>query len=63
MMYSPDANAIEKHIAIKNEKTPITHIRKKCACGQVVTAKQLVQYGKCDKCVRTGCALSGGEHA
>jgi hypothetical protein len=26
--------------------------RKHCSCGVMVTAKQLVQYGRCDKCVR-----------
>lgn len=27
--------------------------RKRCACGKVVTAKQLVQYGACSACVRS----------
>lgn len=26
--------------------------RKRCACGKVVTAKQLVQYGACNTCAR-----------
>ena len=26
------------------------HNRKKCDCGAVVTAKQLIQYGKCNSC-------------
>lgn len=34
------------------EMTPISLRRKTCACGRVVTAKQLVQYGRCDPCVR-----------
>lgn len=33
--------------------TPPVSLRlKKCACGKVVTAKQLVQYGVCVTCVR-----------
>ena len=31
---------------------PITLRRRRCACGKVVTAKQLVQYGACASCVR-----------
>jgi len=31
---------------------PITLRRQRCACGKVVTAKQLVQYGACASCVR-----------
>lgn len=31
---------------------PVTLRRKKCACGKVVTVKQLVQYGACVTCVR-----------
>jgi hypothetical protein len=33
--------------------TPITLRRKRCACGAVVTAKQLHQYGACARCVPT----------
>ena len=36
---------------------PISLNRKRCACGKVVTAKQLTQYGMCDPCVRTAAAL------
>lgn len=31
---------------------PVSLRRKKCACGKVVTAKQLVQYGACVSCAR-----------
>lgn len=31
---------------------PLTLRRGRCACGKVVTAKQLVQYGACASCVR-----------
>lgn len=34
-------------------KPPISLRRKQCACGKVVTAKQLVQQGGCDACFRT----------
>lgn len=27
-------------------------IRKRCACGAVVTALQLSRFGRCEKCVR-----------
>jgi hypothetical protein len=30
---------------------PITLHRKRCACGAVVTAKRLTQYGACAPCV------------
>lgn len=33
-------------------KPPISLRRKQCACGKVVTAKQLVQQGGCDACAR-----------
>jgi len=29
---------------------PITLRRKRCACGKVVTARQLQQQGGCDRC-------------
>lgn len=32
---------------------PISLRRKRCACGKVLTAKQLQQYGACASCVRT----------
>lgn len=31
---------------------PIVLRRKRCACGKVVTAKQLAQQGGCDVCAR-----------
>jgi hypothetical protein len=31
---------------------PIALVRKRCACGKVVTSKQLQQYGACDSCAR-----------
>ena len=32
---------------------PVSLRRRKCACGKVVTAKQLTQYGACTTCART----------
>jgi len=32
---------------------PVSLRRRRCACGKVVTAKQLTQYGACAACVRT----------
>ena len=32
---------------------PVSLRRRRCACGKVVTAKQLTQYGECATCVRT----------
>lgn len=31
---------------------PVSLRRRRCTCGKVVTAKQLVQYGACASCVR-----------
>ena len=31
---------------------PISLRRKQCACGKIVTAKQLVQQGGCNACAR-----------
>lgn len=42
---------------------PVSLRRKKCACGQVVTAKQLMQYGKCSTCVRAAIATGTEEAA
>lgn len=33
-------------------KPPISLRRKQCACGKVVTAKQMVQQGGCNACSR-----------
>lgn len=42
---------------------PVSLRRKKCACGQVVTAKQLVQYGVCAACVRLAATTAQKEAA
>ena len=44
-------------------KPPITLRRKQCACGKVVTAKQLVQQGGCDACARQAAAVARKEAA
>lgn len=33
-------------------KPPISLRRKQCACGKIVTAKQLTQQSGCDACAR-----------
>jgi len=38
------------------ETPPVSLRRRRCACGKVVTAKQLTQYGACATCVRTAFA-------
>jgi hypothetical protein len=40
-----------------NEMPPVVLRRKTCGCGRVVTAKQLVQYGRCDPCLRAAPAI------
>lgn len=32
---------------------PVSLRRRRCACGKVITAKQLTQYGACAACART----------
>lgn len=36
----------------QSASAPYVHIRKRCACGSVVTAKQLDQYQCCATCVK-----------
>lgn len=31
-------------------RAPYVHNRKRCGCGKVITARQLAQYGVCDRC-------------
>lgn len=38
-------------------------VRKRCACGKQVTAKQLVMYGVCDACLKARVAASTGATA
>lgn len=40
------------HYRQQSATAPYIHIRKRCACSAVVTAKQLAQAGACSKCVR-----------
>lgn len=37
--------------------------RKRCACGKIVTAKQLQQYGACSACVRAAATNDAKEAA
>jgi hypothetical protein len=36
----------------ESNRAPVSLRRKKCACGTTVTAKQLIQYLVCAKCVK-----------
>jgi hypothetical protein len=39
----------------RRSNTPsVSLIRKRCACGTTVTAKQMKRHGKCNSCVRAG---------
>lgn len=49
-------NADMYRAATAASPAPVTLRRKRCACGTVVTAKQLSQYGACTKCVRIAAA-------
>lgn len=42
---------------------PISLRRKQCACGKIVTAKQLAQQGGCDACARQVTARTQGKAA
>jgi hypothetical protein len=35
---------------------PVTLRRKRCACGKVVTAKQIIHQGGCDACAHAAAA-------
>jgi hypothetical protein len=48
----PPYAACKYRIETATSKPPIVLIRKRCACGARVFAKQLVQYGRCEKCAR-----------
>lgn len=50
-MIHDDSRAERQHLSIQQE-TDYVHVRKRCACNAVVPLKQLVQYGKCAKCVK-----------
>jgi hypothetical protein len=42
---------------------PVTLRRKRCACGKIVTAKQLTQQVGCDACARLAANTRGKEAA
>ena len=47
-----DPASIELYRANTHASAPIVLRRKRCACGRVVTAKQLAQQDGCDACAR-----------
>lgn len=48
----PIAGNVEARYRAESARPAVSLIRKRCACGTTVTAKQLQQYGACNKCVR-----------
>lgn len=51
MIVTTTPNAEYRYRA-ESAKAPMSHIRKRCACGRVVTARQLAQYQRCDRCLK-----------
>lgn len=48
-MFYDDSRAERQHLSIQQE-TDYVHVRKRCGCGSIVTARQLDQYGRCATC-------------
>lgn len=49
---TPSAGTLERFRERTSTATPISLRRKQCACGKIVTAKQLVQHGACTVCAQ-----------
>ncbi len=49
-MMSTDPNVLAKFRVTTSSHKHYSHVRKRCACNRVVTARQLERYGKCDRC-------------
>lgn len=56
MIYD-DSRAERQHLSIQQE-TDYVHVRKRCGCDVIVTAKQLDQYGQCATCEKTARIVS-----
>jgi hypothetical protein len=53
MPITPDiTHETERYRSSTSRQLWLTHKRKTCACGAVITEKQLRQYGRCSKCVK-----------
>jgi len=63
MGFANPANAEFYRATTAASSAPVTLRRKRYACGAVITAKQLNQYGVCAKCVRTAAADMNKEAA
>lgn len=50
LMQGPEAT--ERFRIATNNQTIYRHTQKRCACGKVVTARQLAQYKCCDACFK-----------
>lgn len=44
-------------------RPPFSLRRKQCACGKIVTAKQLIQQGGCNACAKLAANQAGKEAA
>ncbi|WP_027864282.1 hypothetical protein [Massilia alkalitolerans] len=53
---TPSASTLDRFRENTANATPISLRRKQCACGKIVTAKQLVQQGGCNACARQAAA-------
>ena len=42
----------EKHLRNLSEPAPLSLVRRRCACGSVITAVQDKRQGCCDVCVK-----------
>ena len=49
---TPSAGTLERFRERTATGAPFSLRRKQCACGTIVTAKQLTQQGGCDECAR-----------
>ena len=49
---TPSAGTLERFRERTATAIPISLRRKQCACGKIVTAKQLVQHGACNTCAQ-----------
>lgn len=60
---TPSAGNLERFRENTATATPISLRRKRCACGKIITAKQLTQQGGCDACAKLAVNQVGKEAA
>lgn len=49
---TPSAGTLERFRERTASSAPVSLRRKQCACGRIVTAKQLTQHGSCNTCAQ-----------